>query len=129
MPLIFKATSYEAQLKPGLYPGRLTAIEERENDHGGFLIWRFTVDKDDGHEATVSVLSSSKFSPSSKARKLTEGILGRAMHKDEELTPAHLYGKPCRILVSIASLADGGSRNIIEQVLPMDPVNEDDVPF
>jgi hypothetical protein len=130
MPLTFKATSYEAQLKPGLYRGRLTAIEERENDQGGYLIWRFTVDKDDDHKAEVSVLSSPKFSPSAKARKFAEGILGRAIQKGEELAPASLYGKPCQLLVSMAALDDGGSRNIIEQVLPLDPaMNEDDVPF
>jgi hypothetical protein len=129
MAFTFKATAYEAKVKPGLYPGSLTAIDERENDQEGYLIWRFAVKRDDGQDAEVSVSSSRKFSPSAKARKFAEALLGRPIQKGEELAPASLYGKPCQLLVSIQPLDDGGSRNIIEQVLPVEPTSDDDVPF
>ena len=129
MAFTFKATTYEARVQPGRYRGSLTVIDERENNQGGYLIWRFAVKRDDGQDAEVSLLSSRKFSPSAKARKIAEALLGRPIQKGEELAPASLYGKPCQLVISIQSLDDGGSRNIIEQVLPVEPMGDDDVPF
>jgi hypothetical protein len=130
MTFKFKATSYTAQLQPGLYPACLVAIEEREGDHGGYLIWHFAVEGPDGKDIDVSTISSAKFSPQAKARKFAEAILQRTIKNGEELEPTELYSEPCQILVTVEPLADGGSRNTVEQVLPAkEPRPDDDVPF
>jgi hypothetical protein len=131
MAFKFKATSYQAQLKPGLYPASVVAIEEREGDHGEYLIWHFVVHDERGQEINVSTLSSAKFSPQAKARKFAEAILQRTIRNGEELEPAQLYSESCQILVTVEPLADGGSRNSIEQVLPArtEEQDDEDVPF
>jgi hypothetical protein len=130
MAFKFKATSFHARLKPGLYEGMLTAIEERSSDNGEYLRWAFTID-DEGDEVEVSALSSTKFSPTAKARKYAESLLGRTIKNGEELAPAALYGCKCRLLVTIDTLSDGGTVNRVEQVLPwkQDQDENDDVPF
>jgi len=130
MAFKFKATSYQARLKPGLYQGRLTAIEERSSDNGPYLRWTFAIDHK-GDEVEVSALSSTKFSPTAKARKYAEALLGRAIKEGEELAPDELYGCTCQVMVTIDTLSDGGSINRVEQVLPGKPDadEDDDVPF
>jgi hypothetical protein len=129
MAFRFRATSYQAQLKAGLYPALLVSIEEREGDHGAYLIWHFAVEGPDGKDIDVSTISSAKFSPQAKARKFAEAILKRTIKNGEELEPAELYSEPCQILVTVDPLPDGGSRNTIEQVLPAGQQDDDDVPF
>jgi hypothetical protein len=130
MAFKFRATSYHARLKPGLYEGKLTAIEERSSDNGPYLRWTFAIDHH-GDEVEVSALSSTKFSPTAKARKYAEALLGRTIKEGEELTPTELYGCTCQLVVAIDTLSDGGSINRVEQVLPVKPGQdgEDDVPF
>jgi hypothetical protein len=129
MPFTFKAESYEAPLEPGEYPATLRAIEERANEQGGYLIWKFAVQTPQGQDVEVGVLSSMKCTPKAKARGFIEALLGRPMKPGEEFAPAILYGKPCRLVVSIATYEDGGSRNTIEKVLPAAAVTDEDVPF
>ena len=90
----------------------------------------YVVDGPDGKDVHVSALSSAKFSPQAKARKFAEAILRRTIRNGEEVVPAALYDEPCQILVTVEPLADGGSRNTIERVLPAKgALTDDDGPF
>jgi hypothetical protein len=129
MSFTFKAEAYEAQLKPGVYPATLRSIEERQKDQDSYLIWKFAVQPKKGPEVEVSTLSSTKCSPKAKARQFIEALLGRPMTRGEEFAPAMLYGKPCQLVVSIQTYDDGGSRNTIERVLPVEAEGEEDVPL
>jgi hypothetical protein len=117
MAFKFKATSYHARLQPGLYQAMLIAIEERSSDNGAYLRWTFTIDHE-ADEVEVSALSSTKFSPTAKARKYAEALLARPIKEGEELAPAELYGCKCQVVVTIDTLTDGGTVNRVEQVLP-----------
>jgi hypothetical protein len=128
MAFMFKATTYEAALKPGLYPAKLADIEVREGDLGDYLVWRFRIDQREGPAVEVSCFSSTKCTPKAKARGFVEALLGRPMKPGEEFAPALLYGKPCQLVVSIQAYDDGGSRNTIEKVLPAEAADEVDVP-
>jgi hypothetical protein len=127
MGFMFRANSYTARLKPGLYSAELVEIEEREGDHGGYLIWRFNVSDEADEETLVTALSSQKFGSGSKARQYCEAILNRVIQPGEEVAPKSLYGHPCQVLVTIATLSDGSTANRVEQILPLK--DDDDVPF
>jgi hypothetical protein len=131
MGFMFRASAYAAKLPPGLYPGELIEIEEREGDHGGFLLWRFVVRDARDNEVEVTTISSQKFGAGSKARRYVEAILGREVQSGETLDAEALYNVPCQLLVTIAALTDGSSVNRVEQILSAAAKGggDDDVPF
>jgi hypothetical protein len=128
MGFTFKAKQLTARLQPGLYPAHLASIEERDSEHGGYLLWKFDVPTDDEQSVAVSTVSSTKFGAQAKARKFVEALLGRTIKPGEEIEPAELCGEACQLVVSIETLSDGSTVNRIEQVLPATE-NPDDVPF
>jgi hypothetical protein len=126
MAFRFKATAYQAPLSPGVYPATLEAIEEREGQRKGFLIWRFAVEVD-GRQVSVSTTTSQYCGPKAKARHFAEVLLGRPLVPDEEFDPPTLFGRPCRVVVIVVELDDHSTVNRVETVLP--PAQEADIPF
>jgi hypothetical protein len=129
MSIVFKADTYTAKLDPGVYPAQLVGIEERSSDHGGYLLWHFSILDQDDPDLTVNAISSAKFSPQAKARKYAEALLNRPIKPGEELKAAQLYGEYCQLVVSVNTLDDGSTVNRVEQILPMPPKGEEDVPM
>jgi hypothetical protein len=129
MPRVFKATSYVAPLKAGLYDAFLQAIEEADSSYGSgqYLKWHFTIEVQGRDPVDLTVFSSEKFTPGAKARKMAEALLNRTIMNGEELEYSALMGKLCRVLVRVDTFDDGSTRNAIDQVLP--PESSEDVPF
>jgi hypothetical protein len=110
-------------------------VEEKTGNYGPYLLWTFQLKKTGGH---VSYLSSTSFHTTSKARKVVEALIGRTMRDGEEVDIDELFNTPCRLLIEIAELEDGGTLNKIERVLAAEssedaednnPFNEEKVPF
>jgi hypothetical protein len=129
MARVFKASSYVAPLKPGLYEAFMQGIEEADSTYGDghYLKWHFTVELQGRDPVDLMVFSSEKFTPGAKARKMAEALLDRPIANGEEIEYSALVGKPCRVLVRVDTLDDGGSRNAVDQVLP--PDTSEDLPF
>jgi hypothetical protein len=124
-----KATTHTAELTPGLYRASLDMIEDKDGEHGTYLVWTFVVEQPDGRTVDVTALSSAKFSPKAKARQWVEALLRRTLHAGEEVDTDLLIGRECQILVDLQPLDDGGSRNVVDRLLPLDGAGDDDVPF
>jgi len=132
MSIVLKATKLVARLEPGLYTGALMEIEERNGQNGQYLLWRFAVDNGDDGQEEVTAISSTKFGTGSKARGFCEAILNRAITPGEEVNTDILFNEPCQLLLTTATLDDGGTVNRVEKILPRKRSNKagvDDVPF
>jgi hypothetical protein len=70
-----------------------------------------------------------KFSPQAKAKQYAQALLGRVITPGEEIKPASLYGEYCQLVLSVETLDDGSTVNRVQQVLPMPPKGEEDVPM
>jgi hypothetical protein len=126
MSLHFMVTNSQAPLPAGVYPATLATIEERETMYGPGLRWCFRIEAD-GRELSIGALTSAKFSPTAKARQFAEVMLGRALASGEGIDLDSLYGRACRVVVTVAERVDHSTVNNIETVLP--PARDAEIPF
>jgi hypothetical protein len=127
--LNFTATNSQAPLPAGVYAATLETIEERQGVNGAYLRWCFHIETD-GREISVGALSSVKFSPTAKARQFAEVLLGRALAPGEEIDLAALFGRACRVVLTVGELDDHSTVNRVETLLPAEQdVHDAGVPF
>ena len=110
-------------VRPGIYNAVLIKIEERANGNGPFLLWHFELPDGAG---TLKKPTSLKLGPQSNARRVIEALLGEPLAVGQTVEAEDLIGRPCRLVVGTATLADGRMVSRIERVLPAD---NGDAPF
>ena len=107
MSIKIQQSTYEA-LEPGVYPGKITDIQEEDGAYGPQLKVYFLLDPFEGYEAGKQLYSwcSRKFSPKSKLYSWTQAILGR-------ITPDYVFDsddileKPVLVVIDNRFSADG----------------------
>jgi hypothetical protein len=119
----FTVTPTAPAVKPGVYDAILTQVEERTSENGPYLLWHFELANGGG---TLKRPTSTKFGPQSNARQIVEALLGEPLAVGQVIEVEDLLGRPCRLVVGTATLADGRKVSRIERVLPAD---NGDAPF
>lgn len=96
----WKATEGETpQIESNVYDAVFEGVSEGpEGQFGPSLKWQFGIIVD-GEPETVTGLTSTSGSVKGKAFQFFTGILGRQPEVGEEIEPASLVGKRCRVLV------------------------------
>ena len=120
MSIKIQQSTYEA-LEPGVYPGKITDIQEEDGAYGPQLKVYFLLDPFEGYEAGKQLYAwcSRKFSPKSKLYSWTQAILGR-------ITPDYVFDsddileKPVLVVIDNRFSADGSQLyDYVESLKPL----------
>ena len=109
-----RAGTGSSLLPQGSYDSALVRIEEARNQDGSYLKWSFSVSHH-GEAKTVSGVTPMHLDPGSKARFWSEALLGRPLRDDEEIDLEKLYGRSCRLELTVIE-KDGREYNRIGRV-------------
>ena len=109
-----RAGTGSSTIPQGTYDAALQKIEEKRNNEGSYLMWTFTVSHH-GEAKTVTGVTPMHLDPGSKARFWTEALLGRPLQENEDVDLEKLYGRSCRIELSVIE-KDGREFNRIGRV-------------
>lgn len=118
MQFVVAESTYEV-IPENVYNAELKNIEERKNDNGSYLLWRFEVQ---GKKKTAEVVGSTSLvmSVKSKAYTWSCALLGQTPPPGTAFGTEDLIGNRCRLVVKIQKRDDGTERNQIAEVLPID---------
>ena len=113
--------SYEDKFslfEPGTYAGELCAVEAKDGGKFG-PCFEYTFIASNGEtDTTVTMLSSQKFNPKSKAFQIVAALLQRCPEPREVVDIDDLCNRTCRLVLGITELDDGRKFNKIIEVLP-----------
>ena len=120
MSIKIQQSTYEA-VEPGVYPGKITDIQEEDGAYGPQLKVYFLLDPFEGYEAGKQLYAwcSRKFSPKSKLYSWTQAILGR-IPSDYVFDSDDILNKPVMVVIDNRFSADGAQLyDYVESLKPL----------
>ena len=120
MSIKIQHSTYEA-LEPGVYPGKITDIQEEDGAYGPQLKVYFLLDPFEGYEGGKQLFSwcSRKFSPKSKLYSWTQAVLGR-ITPDYVFDSDDILNKPVMVVVGNRYSTDGSQLfDYVESLKPL----------
>jgi len=120
MSIKIPQSTYEA-LEPGVYPGKITDIQEEDGAYGPQLKVYFLLDPFEGYEAGKQLYAwcSKKFSPKSKLYSWTQAIMGR-ISPDYVFDSDDILEKPVLVVIDNRFSADGSQLyDYVESLKPL----------
>ena len=120
MSIKIPQSTYEA-VEPGVYPGKITDIQEEDGAYGPQLKVYFLLDPFEGYEGGKQLFSwcSRKFSPKSKLYSWAQAILGRITH-DYFFESEDILEKPVLVVIDNRFSADGSQLyDYVESLKPL----------
>ena len=120
MSIKIQQSTYEA-LEPGVYPGKITDIQEEDGAYGPQLKVYFHLDPTEDYEEGKQIYAwcSRKFSPKSKLYTWTQAILGR-ITPDYVFDSDDILNKPILVVVGNRENADGSQVfDYVESLKPL----------
>ena len=100
-------------LEAGTYPATVRKIEIAEGKYGTQLQWDFEIVGADADTGQQRAWSSMTMTEKNKTGRWVAAILGSV---PEELDTDDLWGKPCRISLTVKTGADGTEFNRVDEV-------------
>ena len=120
MSIKIPQSTYEA-VEPGVYPGKITDIQEEDGAYGPQLKVYFLLDPFEGYEAGKQLYAwcSKKFSPKSKLYSWTQAIMGR-ISPDYVFDSEDILNKPVMVVIDNRFSADGSQLyDYVESLKPL----------
>ena len=120
MSIKIPQSTYEA-VEPGVYPGKITDIQEEDGAYGPQLKVYFLLDPFEGYEAGKQLYAwcSKKFSPKSKLYSWTQAIMGR-ISPDYVFDSDDILEKPVLVVIDNRFSADGSQLyDYVESLKPL----------
>lgn len=120
MSIKIPQSTYEA-VEPGVYPGKITDIQEEDGAYGPQLKVYFLLDPFEGYEAGKQLYAwcSRKFSPKSKLYSWTQAILGR-ISPDYVFDSEDILNKPVMVVIDNRFSSDGAQLyDYVESLKPL----------
>ena len=118
MSIKIEMTKYEA-VDPGIYPGKITSIDEEEGKFGPQIKFTFELETDNGDQKTLIGWTSKRFSKKSKLYSWTTSLLG-VLPDNYTFDSDDLIGKEVLLVVGLRHGTDGVTLfNSIESIKPM----------
>ena len=120
MSIKIPQSTYEA-VEPGVYPGKITDIQEEDGAYGPQLKVYFLLDPFEGYEAGKQLYAwcSKKFSPKSKLYSWTQAIMGR-ISPDYVFDSEDILNKPVMVVIDNRFSSDGAQLyDYVESLKPL----------
>ena len=96
----FTASRGSELLPEGQYDAALQRVEQASNANGPYLKWRFGISLH-GEDRGITGVTGMNLDAGSKARFWTEALLERPLRDGEEVDLEKLYGRVCRLELTI----------------------------
>lgn len=118
--------SEETDVEAGAYRARLKDIEEYtgtkfqsdEPEEKYTFVFELLEEGYEGQTLTRKNVNAETFAPSSTARMIVEGVLGRKVEKGEEIEKPDLVGRECDLSISLNETERGTFANV-DKVMPV----------
>ena len=114
-------------IKPGIYPGAVNAIEEVDEDYGPQ--WRFEFRLDDHPEELPWAWATANAGTLTKLYAWATVLLGRPLAIGEHITTDQLVDCRCNILIKDKLNKRGEMRRGVDDLLPLDTTPKQQKPL